>query len=83
MLSIYSKLFNLKLKNTEYPKEDFLTEVFAYCLNSDREILNSFISKFVEKVNINSFSVKTQKRFKKILNHDNDSIPDIAIECDD
>ncbi|MFC5269974.1 PD-(D/E)XK nuclease family protein [Adhaeribacter terreus] len=58
---MFNKLFNLHLKASNRPLEDYLTEIFAFCLDSDKVFRERFLNllKLVNK-NIGSATVETQ-----------------------
>ena len=61
MNSLFNKLFRLQLKTTTKPLEDYITEVFAFCLQTDSEFRNAFLSRLdLQNKEFNSFYVDTQ-----------------------
>ena len=46
MINIFSRLYKLKKNSDKTPEEDFLTEVFAYLIDSNHELLISFLTHF-------------------------------------
>lgn len=82
MLNIFSRLYNLKKSAAKNPEEDFLTEVFAYLLDSNHELLISFLRHFnvltlEEKVFVDL--VEPQKYFDKLEGHEQNSRVDLVI----
>lgn len=82
MINIFSRLYNLKKNSDKNPEEDFLTEVFAYLLDTNHELLISFLIHFnvltsEEKVFVDS--VEPQKYFDKLEGHDQSSRVDLVI----
>lgn len=80
MTGIFKILFNLKLKNSNQPLEDYLTEIFAYCLSEDNDLTNEFLNYFeITKSNHEQITISTQVELKALQNHETDSRPDMAI----
>ncbi len=78
-MSVFSNLLWLKLKSLDNPKEDYLTEIFVYCLKSNESLFKDFLVKFtISQEEIVNYQIKTQERFSKLKNHTSDSIPDIV-----
>lgn len=79
-MSIFSNLLWLKLKSSANPKEDYLTEIFVYCLRSNELLFKDFIKEFlISQEDISNYQIKTQERFNKFGDHEIDSIPDIVL----
>ena len=80
MTGIFKILFNLKVKSNGNPLEDYLTELFTYCLNQDIELLNAFLIQFCGvKSRIEEFNINTQYELKSLKNHECDSRPDMVL----
>jgi hypothetical protein len=82
MINIFSRLYKLKKNSDKTPEEDFLTEVFAYLIDSNHELLISFLTHFnILTLNENIFvdSVEPQKHFNKLEGHDQSSRVDLVI----
>ncbi|MEO0536636.1 MAG: PD-(D/E)XK nuclease family protein [Cyanobacteria bacterium P01_A01_bin.123] len=78
-------LFNqlLRLYASPKPTEDFFTEIFAYLLQEESEILTSWLKRIrVIPSNLSSFQahVFTQGTYEPLESHDLASRPDIQIE---
>jgi hypothetical protein len=83
MNSIFKTLFNLKIRSSSQPFEDYLTEVFAFCLSSYPDMLTDFLRKFeIHNTIYNYSNIKTQNQLTRLPNHDTDSKPDIIIYLD-
>jgi len=79
--SILRALYKLKIKHSNNPTEDFVTEIFAYILKNDEVLLKDFIKKFKigQIEDLNESTIKTQVTYSKLKNHKHDSIPDVSI----
>ena len=77
-MGLFNKLFYLRLRNSNNPYEDYLTEIFAECLK-DLTLQNSFLSMIGIGQLVEQLTIKTQQKFKKLENHDSDSIPDVTL----
>ncbi len=82
MSDIFSTLYKLKLNNSLNPLEDYLTEIFCYCLE-EYEILRS---DFLETFGIYSFSnedelyfISTQHNLPSLPTHKSASRPDMVL----
>lgn len=79
MSSLFKILFNLQIKSSGEPLEDYLTEIFAFCLNQDVMILVDFLKKFnIAEIDIEKDSLTTQYELKALQNHNTDSRPDMV-----
>lgn len=68
------------MKSSDNPKEDYLTEIFVYCLKSNESLFRDFLVEFaISKEEILNYQIKTQERFTKLKKHTIDSIPDIVL----
>ena len=83
MPGIFNTLFQLRLKHAKDPLEDYLTEIFAYCLKSNEPLLKEFLNKFIYNQSYKKSSVLTQQSFVAINSHPSDSKPDMIIQLDD
>jgi len=80
MKNLFKTIFDLRLKNSNNPTEDFLTEIYAFILNAYPEVLSEFLAGLnINIEDISSYSIHTQETFKKLESHDTDSRPDISI----
>ena len=80
MTGIFKILFNLKLRNSNQPLEDYLTEIFAYCLSSNKDLTNDFLDYFkISEINHEQINISTQIELKALQNHETDSRLDMAI----
>lgn len=80
MSGLFKTLFNLQIKSSGEPLEDYLTEIFAYCLTQDKIMLGDFLKKFkIAPPDIEGFSLTTQYELKALQHHHSDSRPDIAL----
>jgi len=81
---IFKILFDLKTNSHNQPLEDYLTELFAYCLDKDIDLLNNFFSHFgLYTSNTDNCMVSTQFELKGLKNHHCNSRPDMAMFMDD
>lgn len=61
MEPIFNKLFKLQVKASNRPLEDYLTEIFAYCLETDQVFRNNFLLCLeLENRDTSSLSIDTQ-----------------------
>ena len=61
MNSIFSKVYRYQFRKDRNRKEDFLTEIFAFCLQEDRIFFKAFLSKIGLKIlDHQSYLVSTQ-----------------------
>jgi hypothetical protein len=80
---LFRTLFNLQLRSSNKPTEDYLTEIFAYCLSESDELLSSFLIHFkIHEAEIKESTVSTQLRLKALEDHAVDSRPDMAVFLD-
>ena len=80
VMNIFTRLYLLKLRSSNNPKEDYLTEIFAYVIDRYPDILLGFLNEFkVTNSKPNLISIRTQESYKKLENHETDSKPDISI----
>lgn len=84
MTGIFKVLFNLKLNSNSQPLEDYLTEIFSYCLKNDQNIVNVFLKHFsIHSHEIEEYSISTQYKIKSLENHETDSRPDMVVFSSD
>lgn len=83
MSSLFDTLFNLRSTSEKDPLEDFTTEIFAHCLNLNKEILFDFLKfyKIIDK-EFETYTITTQYHLTKINDHHSDSRPDVVIFLD-
>lgn len=83
MTGLFDTLFRLRSKSEKDPLEDFTTEIFAHCLNLNKEILYDFLKShnIIEK-EFEKHSITTQYHLTKVNDQESDSRPDIAIFLD-
>lgn len=83
MSGLFKILLNLQIKSYGEPLEDYLTEIFAYCLNQDSVMLCAFLKAFnIIDVDIDRYSLTTQYVLKALPHHNIDSRPDMALISD-
>ncbi|MCG7501143.1 PD-(D/E)XK nuclease family protein [Tenacibaculum sp. Mcav3-52] len=82
---IFKILFDLKARNHNEPLEDYLTELFAYTLAQNQDVLKEFLKHFkIGALKANEFgSVSTQVELPKLESHNISSRPDIVISMED
>lgn len=84
MINVFLNTYRLKLNASNNQLEDFLSEIFASCLQYYPELLNELLVKLgLPVLEEGSYKVKTQFRFRKLEHHETDSIPDIVITLPD
>ncbi len=78
MSSLFSKIFSYREREYLSPLENFLTEIFSYCLKHDLEFRQDFFT-ICLNVNIDNikFEIETQKSYDKY------GRPDIEVICSD
>ncbi len=82
-MALFSRL--LKLHKGNVPSEDFFTEIFAYLLSDNHEILYGWL-KYIHVLDENTYSnahISTQQAFDPLDHHLTGSRPDISIELVD
>jgi hypothetical protein len=77
-MGLFNKLFYLRLRNSNNPYEDYLTEIFAECLK-DNNFQNEFLSLIGIVDSEDHMVVQTQETFKKLSHHTIGSKPDVTI----
>lgn len=76
---LFKKL--LSLNNEQIPVEDFFTEIFAYLLKTNPEILHTFLdSTKAPLIDYEQMVIDTQRSFEGLENHLAGSRPDIFLE---
>lgn len=84
MAGIFKNLFDLKIRTSNQPKEDYLTELFAYVLSQNFEILKDFLKHFdIYSFDIEEYLLTTQLQLRKLESHSQDSRPDMALFLND
>lgn len=76
MNNIFSRLSSLRKITDKNQEEDFLTEIFAFILENDSELLKNFLKEFSiinDSKHFEVKSVKTQYSVKKILEYQQDT----------
>lgn len=82
-MALFSRL--LKLHKSNVPSEDFFTEIFAYLLSDNHEILYGWL-KHIHLLDENNYlnaHISTQQAFDPLDHHLTGSRPDISIELID
>jgi len=80
MSGLFKILFNLQLHSDGDPLEDYLTEIFSYCLNQDGIIFNALLKEFnIVDVDIDNYSLTTQYELKALRHHNFNSRPDMVL----
>lgn len=57
--SIFSKIYSYRERESQTPKENYLTEIFAHCLRTDKIFLQNFLKKLRLSPD-NATTIKTQ-----------------------
>lgn len=80
--SLFSKLFSYRDSENVSPRENYLTEIFAYCLLVDGRIREIFFE-WIGVKPTNDFSVETQNRYEHGIPDIEIRLPEISvlIEC--
>lgn len=74
--SFFTNLFAYRQRENNSPLENFLTEIFAYCLQSDKDFRRSFFKICLKINNGGRFFISTQNEYEEY------GRPDIEIELD-
>ncbi len=61
--SVFSKVYSYRERKGNNPKENFLIEIFAHCLQTDEKLLTNFINK-LDLVVDKETSIKTQATYE-------------------
>ena len=62
--SIFSRVFSYRQRDSHTPLENFLTEIFAYCLEADAKFRHDFLTNILQiEYNANNFSISTQEEY--------------------
>jgi hypothetical protein len=79
-MSLFTNLLNLHSGNK--PREDFFTEIFAYFLSLNNDILIDWLKHhlIIRDDNYSSIKISTQQEHQALANHTEDSRLDIVIE---
>ncbi|WP_392530343.1 PD-(D/E)XK nuclease family protein [Nostoc sp. C117] len=79
-MSLFTNLLNLHSGNK--PREDFFTEIFAYFLSLNNDILIYWLKhhSIISDDNYSSIKISTQQEHQALANHTEDSRLDIVIE---
>ncbi|BAY38368.1 hypothetical protein NIES2111_27150 [Nostoc sp. NIES-2111] len=79
-MSLFKNLLNLH--SGIRPVEDFFTEIVAYFLSINTDILLDWLKQhgIINEENYHSINISTQKYYEPIAHHDQGSKPDIVIE---
>lgn len=79
-MSLFSNLLNLHSANK--PCEDFFTEIVAYFLSVNNDILLDWLKhhSIISNENYSSIKISTQQEHKKLESHTEDSRLDIVVE---
>jgi hypothetical protein len=79
-MSLFTNLLNLHSGNK--PREDFFTEIFAYFLSLNNDILIDWLKhhSIISDDNYSSIKISTQQEHQALANHTEDSRLDIVIE---
>ncbi len=82
MSDIFSSLYKLKLNNSQNPLEDYLTEIFCYCLEEYETLRSDFLNSFqiylhTEKDELTF--ITTQYNLSALSGHNSASKPDMVM----
>ncbi|MBG1258681.1 PD-(D/E)XK nuclease family protein [Nostoc commune] len=82
-MSLFTNLLNLHPGNK--PREDFFTEIIAYFLSLNNDILLGWLKyhSIISDENYSSIKISTQQEHKRLESHTEDSRLDIVIELSD
>lgn len=79
MRPLYSRLFRLRQTEGKSPTEDFLTEAFAYSLESNPALCRAFVHRLTGWDDSVTYVVKTQQTYERQKDHEQDSRPDMVL----
>lgn len=80
MSSLFRTLFNLQLRSSNKPTEDYLTEIFAFCLSENQELLAEFLRHFqIHEEPFEQSTISTQLSLTALEEHKMGSRPDMVI----
>ncbi len=74
--NLYSRLFAYRQRENNTPLENFLTELFAYCLDTDKKFRDAFLKSCLKISAYAEYEVSTQNDYEKM------GRPDIELELD-
>ncbi|MEH2326073.1 MAG: PD-(D/E)XK nuclease family protein [Nostoc sp.] len=82
-MSLFTNLLNLHSGNK--PREDFFTEIIAYFLSLNNDILLDWLKhhSIISDENYSSIKISTQQEHKRLETHTEDSRLDIVVELSD
>ena len=62
--SVFSRVFAYRQRENHSPTENFLTEIFAFCLESDENFCTDFLSLFIDtNISWQEMSISTQESY--------------------
>lgn len=79
MPSLYSRLFRLRQTEGKSPTEDFLTEAFAYLLETNPTLCQALVHQLTGWDRSYSYVVRTQQTYERQQDHERDSRPDMVL----
>ncbi|MBW4562248.1 MAG: PD-(D/E)XK nuclease family protein [Mojavia pulchra JT2-VF2] len=79
-MSLFINLLNLHSANK--PLEDFFTEIVAYFFSLNKDILIAWLKhhSIITDDSYSNIKILTQQEYKRLVNHTQDSRPDIVVE---
>jgi hypothetical protein len=78
--NLFESLFDFHPREFHTPRENFLTEAFAYLLRTDEDVRNRWVSRLLDKqIKVASFNIKTRPT-EKDLDAETSVFPDMVIE---
>ncbi len=78
--NLFESLFDFHPRESHTPKENFLTESFAYLLRTDERILNCWLSKLLGKEVKGATCEITTRQAEKDLESETSIYPDLLID---
>lgn len=80
MSGLFKTLFDIRSHSQNESLEDFFTELFAYSLRTQAELLHSFLKYFrITEVVFEDYQLETQFELDALDQHNTNSRPDIAL----
>lgn len=78
MTSIFTRIYSYRQRENRNQKEDYLTEIFAFCLENDSVFLSDFFNLLeIKNTSFENCTIQTQVQYPPF------GRPDLEIICDD
>lgn len=75
--SIFSRVFSYRQRENHSPLENFLTEIFSFCIETDLKFRNDFFKLFISNYSNQNIKISTQELYEDF------GKPDIEISFED